>query len=212
MRFLFLTDSLSLPRNGKVEKVSYEETYPYLLKKTFPQHDFVFLGIGGSTIKDLYRQSSYYVDLKPDLTFIQCGIVDCAPRPFRKLETRIINKLKLRFLFKPFVKWLVKNRGYKYTKIKTFDNTIKELLSNQFQNYKNYAIGILPASVEYEQKLKGITQSINDYNNVLKSNYTNHFIDNTDFPKNGLLSDFHHLNAKGHQFIFKKISKIIHAV
>ncbi len=206
MTILFLTDSLSLPRDGKIEKVKYEDTYPFLLKKKFAEHDFIFLGIGGATITDLHRQSSYYKGVNPDLVFIQCGIVDCAPRPFRKLETKIINKLKLRFLFKPVVKYLVKHRNYKYTKPNTFNTLLSKMKNDFFFNAKVYGIGILPASEQYEQKLKGITKSIKTYNLIIADNLI--YIDNIDFPEDGVLSDFHHLNKKGHKFIFKKLEKI----
>ncbi len=53
MKILILTDSLSLAREYKGEVISYEETYPYLLKKQFPHIDFVFTCIGGATIKKL---------------------------------------------------------------------------------------------------------------------------------------------------------------
>ena len=69
MTILFLTDSLSLPREGELEKVNYEDTFPFLLKKKFKEVNCIFLGIGGATIADLHRQANYYRGLKPDLVF-----------------------------------------------------------------------------------------------------------------------------------------------
>ena len=206
MTILFLTDSLSLPRNGKIEKVHYEDSFPFLLKKNFKQHNFIFLGIGGATITDLYRQSIYYSDLNPDLVFLQCGIVDCAPRPFRRIETEIINKLKIRFLFDPIKNILVKYRNYKFTSLHKF-NILTNELNNIFKHSKVYSIGILPSSEEYERKLPGITKAINNYNSILESNLL--YIDVLDFPRDGFLSDFHHLNKIGHDYIYKKICSII---
>jgi len=207
MKILFLTDSLSLPRDGKDEKVFYEDTYPYLLKKKYKEIDFVFLGIGGATATDLYRQSSYYKGLNADLVFLQCGIVDCAPRPFRKTESIIIKKLKLRFLFKPLVKFLTKYRNYRYSSPSRFNKSTKRIKQNAFADVSMYSIGILPASNEYEKKLPGIIKSINKYNNILKRNYD--FIDTSDIPFDGILSDHHHLNKKGHLIIFNKLTSII---
>jgi len=210
MTILFLTDSLSLPRDGKTEKVKYENTYPFLLKEKFKEHNFIFLGIGGATITDLYRQSSYYKGINPDLVFIQCGIVDCAPRSFRKIETKIINILRLRFLFKPFLKSLTKYRKYRYTDQKVFHDLISKIKNDYFSNSKVYGIGILPAGKEYEQKLVGITKSIENYNKIIADNLM--YIDNSDFPKDGVLSDFHHLNKKGHNVIFNKIISILETI
>jgi len=206
MTILFLTDSLSLPREGGLEKVNYEDTFPFLLKKKFKEDNCIFLGIGGATITDLHRQATYYSGLKPDLVFLQCGIVDCAPRPFRRIETRIINKLKIRFLFDPIKNILVKYRNYKFTSLHKF-NILTNELNNIFKHSKVYSIGILPSSEEYERKLPGITKAINNYNSILESNLL--YIDVLDFPRDGFLSDFHHLNKIGHDYIYKKICSII---
>jgi len=209
MKILFLTDSLSLPRNTQTERVEYEHTYPYLLKKKFPKHDFVFVGVGGGTISNLFNQSLYYTAFNPDLVFLQSGIVDCAPRPFRKIEKKIINELRIRFLFAPFVKFLAKNRNYKYTSIKRF-NYFSQHLKKLFNDSEIYSIGILPASAKYEKKLPGITKSIAEYNEILKQNFN--YIDNSNFPEDGILSDFHHLNDKGHKIIFDKVSEIVGSI
>ena len=42
-----------------------------------------------------------------------------------------------------------------------------------------------------------------EYNKILKAN--NEFINNDDFPINAIISDFHHLNEKGHLLIYEKI-------
>lgn len=206
MTILFLTDSLSLPREGELEKVSYEDTFPFLLTKNFSEHNFIFLGIGGATIIDLYRQSAYYSGLKPDLVFLQCGIVDCAPRPFRKIETRIINKLNIRFLFNPIKNILIRYRNYKFTSLDMYTRTASKFV-DVFKCSKFYPIGILPSSEGYEKILPGITESIDKYNKILSSNSL--YINNSDFPLDGFLSDFHHLNKKGHDYIYKKLVSII---
>ena len=59
MKILFITDSLAFPRVFP-EQVNYEETYLFLLKKKFPNIDFIHLGFGGATIDKLYYYSEYY--------------------------------------------------------------------------------------------------------------------------------------------------------
>ncbi len=209
MKVLIITDSLSLPRRVGNDCVLYEETYPYLLKKRFPEHEFVCIGIGGGTIKDLFKQLGYYSILEPDFFFIQCGIVDCAPRIFKKWESLLIKKLRMTSIFKPFKDYIRRARNISYTSMSEFRNYSKNVV-NLFKNTKTsvYAIGILPASQEYERILPRITERIIAYNKVLKEKFQ--FVSCDDFiPMEDILPDHHHLNANGHLKTFKKIAAII---
>lgn len=77
-RIILFTDSLALPRMVP-EVTSYEDTYPYLLRKEFEVFQY---SRGGTRIVDLSDQAPYYQQYKPDCVIIQSGIVDCAPRAF----------------------------------------------------------------------------------------------------------------------------------
>ncbi|ELR70592.1 hypothetical protein C900_03573 [Fulvivirga imtechensis AK7] len=35
------------------------------------------------------------------------------------------------------------------------------------------------------------------------------FIDNSDFPEDGITEDFHHMKEGGHKFIFKKVDLLL---
>lgn len=209
MRILILSDSLGLPRNVDGQLVSYEDTYVYLLKKKYPQHEILHVGIGGATMLDIKTQSLYYPVAKPNLVFIQCGIVDCAPRAFSKFESKIIRELKLKKVFNPFVSFLRKYRKHTYTSPKKFGRYINEINSNFASATQNvYYIGIIPGSNDYEMVLPNIIKQINLYNDILQKEGIR-FIDNKDFPMDGILPDHHHLNKKGNLLIFKKIDEII---
>jgi lysophospholipase L1-like esterase len=207
MKILILTDSLSLAREHEGKIISYEETYPYLLKKQFPHIDFSFTCIGGATIEILYSQLDYYKYFRPDLVILQCGIVDCAPRAFSPFERKIINKLGLVKLLKKTIYLLRKHRGYKYTSLKDFKKYSKKFKTLLEPNSNIYSIGILPASSSYEAKVPGIQKSIKKYNEILSNNFL--FISTNDFPEDGFLSDFFHLNSKGHKIILGKLAYII---
>jgi len=209
MKILFLTDSLALPRTEVGKKISIHDTYFECLKKQCPQHQFTLVAIGGATILDLYKQVFYYKVLEADLVFLQCGIVDCAPRAFTSRETKFLTKTGLFNIFKPMVKGLRKYRGHKYTKPKKFQHYLSSI-QNDLKPARLYSIGILPASEEYEKKIPGIAKSIHNYNSILEKNSI--LINTADFPMNGILSDHHHLNAIGHEIIFEKIKKIIDAI
>ena len=85
-KILFITDSLAFPRR-EPEAVMYEDTYIALLKTEFPQCDFIHHGRGGATIVELFKHSIYYHEtLRPDLVFMQSGVVDCAPRALTVMQ------------------------------------------------------------------------------------------------------------------------------
>lgn len=203
MRVLFLTDSLSLPREGDGEVVKYDETYISLLRQEFSNHVIVDCAIGGATIWDLFKQSFYYKFFEPDLVVLHCGIVDCAPRAFTAFEQKVLNKLGLRP--KGLTRFLRKNRGLKLTSKPKFEKLTLRL-KNQFRGVPLYSIGILPASADYEKKVPGITESVKLYNQLLSRQF--HFIDNSDFLWEGILSDHHHLNRLGHKAIAEKLKPI----
>ncbi len=77
-RVVFLTDSLSLPRDVP-EKVSYEETFVYLLKQEYPNIEFIQFAYGGATISDLRNQADYLKSFSPNILILQAGIVELIP-------------------------------------------------------------------------------------------------------------------------------------
>lgn len=211
MKILFLTDSLSLPRKYDGGEVNYDNTYISLLRKQYPDTLINDFAMGGGRITDLLGQCFYYKQFKPDLVFIHCGIVDCAPRSFSLFEKLIIEKLRLRNITKRFDKKLRKVRNCTYTSKKMFLYSLLKI-KECFTEVPLYSIGILKICDEYEKLVPGIAKNAEDYNEILKT-YSK-FVDNSDFPADAIISDFHHLNEKGHLLIFEKLKAIIdvHAV
>ncbi len=211
MKILILTDSLSLPRVVGKEEVLYEQTYPYLLKHSRPEDEIVSVGIGGGTIEDIMRLVDYYKVFRPDLVFIQVGIVDAAPRAFTRLEMQILRKIRLVGLLMKNKNLIKKIRNKRYTSIKKFRRGIKSIENKILElNPKSRInfIGILPASTEYESSLRGITESIELYNKALQE--TGSYIDTSDFDTQvDVLDDHHHLSSSGHSKIADRLNKII---
>ena len=209
MKVLILTDSLSLPRADKNETVFYEQTYPYLIKKKFPEITFLTIGIGGATISDIIRQIDYYKVFEPTIFIMHCGIVDCAPRVFKKWESSLLKKLKFDFLFNPFTSTIRKYRKLKYTSAKLFDIKCRLILKT-FSNSNTllYAIDILPAHKNYEILLPGVSKSIKLYNSILNKHFNIISVQDFDLSKD-VLTDYHHLNSSGHNKLFEKIELII---
>lgn len=210
-KIVFLTDSLSLPRNAP-EIVTYEETYVYLLKQAFPNIEFIQFAYGGATINELKNQADYIIGINPSIVILQTGIVDCAPRTLTKFELDFIHRIP--FISSFMLKIIRKNASFirnirkiTYTKESVFKNNLIDI-QRKFNTSKVYAISIIPACAEYEKKVPGVSKKILSYNSILNSVLSGSVIDTSDIDEKGVMSDFFHLNKLGHQIIFNKL-KII---
>lgn len=124
------------------------------------------------------------------------------------MEKALINKLRLRIISKLFEKKLRKIRNYTYTNKTVFLNSLLKI-KNSFECVPIYSLGILPIADQYEKLVPGIKRNAKEYNGILKEHTK--YINNDDFPFEGIISVFHHLNDEGHKLIFEKIEKIIDA-
>lgn len=205
---LLLTDSLGFPR-AEPEFVAYEQSWVALLREAFPQCDVVHQGRGGATIRDLFNHSAYYHGtMKPDLVLIQSGIVDCAPRTLTLVEQQVVTRLPLLSrplgaLVKRYSRQLRRWRGITYTPLAQFEHFV-ERFEAQFP--QTCWIGILPASPGYEAQVQGITRNVARYNDVLRRR---RWIDTSAFTPEDIMSDFHHLSARGHRRLADAIAPAI---
>lgn len=205
MKIQIYSDSLALPREVP-QKVFYEETYP---AKLSTEHIVVQYSKGAGTIKDLFEQTYYYKMFCPDIVIIQSGIVDCAPRPFTQFEEYFFKlnfftqgcKAILKRLTKSWLRDLRKVAWTSPKKFKFYCNQFIELYSN----IPIIAIGILPPRPEYEKSVKGISKRISQYNSILKESFGDNYIDTSEMPDEGIMSDHHHMTVVGHQFIYDKV-------
>lgn len=203
-KILIITDSLSLPRKTNNGYVRWEDTYVYQLKLMNPKYEFIHIAIGGATILDLKAQLNYYEVLNPFIVILQCGIVDCSPRAFSKIEKELIIKFRLSRLTKPFVSILRRNRKFKYVSKNKFE---KALIGFRIKlDTKNFfSLSILKAQKGYEEKLQGVSKNITEYNTILKKH--SELIDLDYLPVEGILEDYHHINELGHHYIKEQITK-----
>lgn len=159
-RIVILSDSLALPR-CEPEVTEVEDTYPYLLKDSFEVFQF---SKGGGVIRELREQAHYYRQYKPDIVLIQSGIVDCAPRAYSYKEEKLFEYVRpLRIIRKLLSKTITTRKLRKLrTKTWTCANDFKsecELIVNQFDKAKCYALSILPACDNYENLVPGIKKN-----------------------------------------------------
>ena len=152
---------------------------------------------------------------KPNIVIVQIGICDCAPRYFSKFLL-ILNKFP-RSQTK-YILWLKKRfsgRKHTYVNIKEFERNF----DNYFMRCKTegcsvICIGILKASGEFIRKSPNIQNNIDSYNNILKelsSKYDNvkYVVPCANEDIETVISDEHHLNAKGHKVLFAQISEAL---
>jgi len=200
-KILIFTDSLGLPR-AYPEVTLFEETWPELFRRNYPQLELHKVCLGGATTKEILGQIDYHKLFNPDLVIVQVGIVDCAPRFLTRKELLFMRLL-------PFSKYILKSlnnknvkriRGVTYTSKKQFKSNIEKI--NKSFDCKVVFIGILPASFHYENQLPGVIKNITDYNHLL-SQYE--FLDTNGFPQEGIMSDYHHLNPLGNQILFESL-------
>jgi lysophospholipase L1-like esterase len=208
-KVLVLTDSLALPRE-RPEYCNFESTWPQLVSKHFKLHQ---ISIGGGTISDLCRQLEYHKLFDPDIIIIQSGIVDCAPRTLSLFELDVIQKIP--FLGKRLLRLIQsrsslvrKHRNIVYTKHNAFNDSIRKI-KLYFPNKKIYGISILLPNRNYESKVPGITSKVNLYNTILQNSFKDDFIDIKSLPSMGVMSDYIHLNAIGHEYIYNLLKKRI---
>ncbi|MES2131541.1 MAG: SGNH/GDSL hydrolase family protein [Bacteroidota bacterium] len=205
-KILIISDSLGLPRESGEDLVPFESTWVNLLKKNYDTHQ---VSMGGATIYQLYEQIKYNALFNPDIVIVQCGIVDCAPRAFKIGERQLLESMPLiKIVFKKISEKYGRNirnsRNVNYTKPGIFKYYINKI-KDSFKDVPVYFIGIVPAVDGYEKRMKNITKNIALYNNILKTEANDKFIDTDSIKNDGLLSDFHHLNVKGNKMLYEKI-------
>lgn len=210
-RVLIFSDSLALPRE-KPERTVLEDTYPYLLKKHFEVYQF---SKGGGLVTDLQEQAHYYKNYSPDILILQCGIVDCAPRAYSLREEYLFKLFKPLSFIRNVISHTITTRKLRRYRRKTWThiNDYRTIITNIIKIFPNtacYALSILPANTEYESLVPGISENITRYNMILKEIFNNNLIDLSDITKmGGVMSDYHHLNEKGHMIAYQKIMQQI---
>jgi len=229
-------DSLSMPR--EFDSIPFYRTYPEILRHSL---EHIFLGkrvclynrsSGGGMIKSLWtdyqRDSTYFRPDKGDILIIQCGIVDCAPRPIPSFLGKVVLRLPeimqnavRRFLhrYRPYIL----HSGFSWRQIvpEEFEsNLIKwfTVASKDFQRV--YVLNIAPTNESIEAHSPGLTSSIELYNKLIVNSIelvgeaNIHLIDvykaicdsNEKLTKFINNQDGHHITQDGHELYARMIA------
>ncbi len=210
------------------DEIPYFKTYPELLRLDLEQRESkkrVFLynrSRGGASVVSLWRDyqqdRGYFGPTRGNLLIIQCGIVDCAPRPIPQFLRKIIARLPNR-IQSPVVRFLHDYRStllhigfsWRYTKPEVFRFTLERWLSAASQDFQSvYIFNIAPTTIEVDAHSPGLSDSIEQYNGliyrVLRSVSANNLslLDiNTAIKRSGIANlinakDGHHITLEGH--------------
>ena len=209
-RIVILSDSLALPRDTP-EVTLVEDTYPYLLKEKYDVYQF---SKGGGVIRELREQAHYYRQYHPDIVILQSGIVDCAPRAYSYREEKVFELFRIIRVIRRILSNTITTRKLRSIRRKVWTpaNTFKkecESIIAQFPEAQCFAISIIPASVEYEKLVPGVSKNIERYNKILKEAFGKRLIDLTCLPKECIMSDYHHLSKSGQTYVAERIMDVI---
>jgi len=229
MKILCIGDSLALPGHHN----TYEDTWYYLLKRAFPEYDFisffkralttdalVTLGGGEGDVDQRPSGADMLESYMPDTVIIQLGIVDCAPRLLRRFEKKILFYLPkiLSIWYVDLVK-VIRKRDINRTDVpiekfqKNFENYLDR--ANSIKTKKVIIIEIAYPDDRMVKKNQGIIYNIEQYNafiNTLQKKYPFVKVVSPLDARNhneSIYEDGYHPNALGHTLIADAIKIIL---
>ncbi len=209
---LCIGDSIGMPRDG----VIYAETWFYLLSENFKEHHFIYSFKRALTTDELINKD-FLEFINPNYVVLQIGIVDCAPRYFRKgsFVEIFVNKLPklLRDNFWKIKKKIsqrkknfsyVSEHKYKENIISYIDRCMKLGIEKVF---------ILPIILPGTKMIKSnpqIVEQLNRYNLILNEVeliYEKvHLIKfNLPFTESDFVDDGYHLNSSGQKIVGRSL-------
>lgn len=220
-KVLVLTDSLGLPRMSPA-MINDDQCWTYRLADycagRFRFRNVSVPGMDSNQLLSLARD--YYAAIKPDVVVLQVGIVDCYPRAIKKAELSILLRLPsvisraVHRLVKRFYARLIVARGIRYVQPAAFRANL-QTLSEIFEGARIMVVPIAPPSQTYQAKNPRIASSVDEYNALLSSLFTDGFLQEC-YPQGAaatiFLSDNHHLNAAGNGLVFEAVKKQLDAL
>ncbi len=227
-------DSLSLPR--AFDGIGYAQTYAELVRRQLgdrlaPSNVGLYnRSSGGDSIDGLYARylhdCSYFGPNSNQLLVIQCGIVDCAPRPVprgvRWLISRLPGPLRV-----PIVRLIHRARPYllsagiswRFTSGRRFSSVLSRWLAHAIEQGAHvYVVNIAPTVPAVDDHSPGFAESIIEYNDRIARAVATarssslHLIDvygaitdSGDLARYVNNADGHHITGEGHELYARLI-------
>lgn len=213
-RILILSDSLAAPRSKEGKSLlTYEESWPYLLRERFPNVDIIQISMGHATSEELVAQCPYWLPARPDIVFFQAGLNDILPRALHKHE------LEFAKTYPFFGKMIHRTVGSIDTRLRRWRNIVylseKRILASlrtlksSFPN--TYAIPVLVGSEDTVRRFAGVQARARGFNACAKTVFGENLILMEDIGEGQLQADGFHLNALGHDVVVRRIAPIVSA-
>jgi hypothetical protein len=222
-------DSLAFRR--KTQSQDLEFTYPFKLKELIETHlgiraNLILRGGGGLTIKQIRKilttDSGFFdgEEKATNITILQFGIVDCAPRPFTYLLAPLLKKMPS--IFEKLVTHRRKLQiicSYTATSKRIFKKVYASIVKTcHASKCRPLAIGLPLPPISLELRSPGFRRNVSIYNNLIREVLPESFCDieknmNESLREVLLLSDGHHLTEAGHMFyaeqLFEYLKKLL---
>ena len=219
-----LADSLALPRppfRGS-QAVSYQQTYPYLLRSKLKEGHKqemvdIELIVNAQRARTMPEAASFWGEVelfRPSIAIIQIGIVDCAPRVFSRRQRTFVERIRPIGLRSSILSFVESHRrsiisvlpGKVYTPPIQFSDAALTIAKRCFDaNIHLCFVSIAPSDQKISDRSPGIQKNIHEYNGILNqvaADWHAKFIDlhSAFYPKQEdyLLDDGHHLGIRGH--------------
>jgi lysophospholipase L1-like esterase len=207
LRIFVITDSLGLPRN-EPEFVALEHTWPQLFREELPGVCVYQLSLGGATTDDVLPQLDFLNGQEPALVVVQAGIVDCAPRAFRKQEIALLlatraGRALLNGIEARTFGFLRRLRNISYLSPRRFEQNVQRIRSR-------FSCPLVWVSIiggpAYDERVPGVTARIGEYNALIRRNLGEQFLDLDRWLSAGhIMADGHHLNEHGHRALISAL-------
>ena len=175
-------DSLAMPR--VTDGVAYADTYPEVLRAALERADGAPIDLynrsrGGVTIRTLYEDwandATYFGPAPSGIAVIQCGIVDCAPRPAPRIVRRglgampgPVQRRAIRFLHDHRSTLLRTGSVWRRTRPTVFSAVLRDWLRQASAQVGSlYVLTIAPTTEAMEAHSPGLAGSIERYNELI---------------------------------------------
>lgn len=208
--------------------LNFENTYAFKIQADFPAC-FVLNAAQRANSSEAIS-SPHYLDehvhpLRPDHVVIQVGIVDCAPRIFKRHERKILAFMKQIFLLRKLADQFIRTssrhrlaitrkRGLTLVTAKAFQQHLQEFMAECLACNENCGftfVNIPFPGKSFCDKNHNAASLIDQYNSILQNlahqqgaavvNLHSFTMSNPD----AVLPDGYHINAKAHAFIHETL-------
>ena len=229
-KLLIIGDSLSMSRYE--DGISYEEMYSSRLAFAFPERLVVNASERANSSNRISSKSylvEYVYPMKPHITIIQIGVVDCLPRLLTQFQRRVVSiTTRLRMTKKltdHYIQYLsmrrfqiTKRRAMPFVSQNDFEKNLNilksELISiNPLSRF--IVVGIPCPSKFLTNKSYAADDFVREYNNILRSIFdfnTSKYIDLYEATKHDpslLLNDGYHISRLGHEYLFHTVKNTL---